>query len=1487
MVGVPETMGNGNPTKAKVFVRFRRMNKLEASKRSKDCVELHDDPTKVTVDSPLQGIFDFTFDSVFDEYATQREVYKESGLNLIPERLLREGIDCTVLAWGQTATGKSHLIFGPSATSDLLELKKTSERRRRPQTELEDTTDVGGGENSGLTESQGMMARVVVDLFDFIETQLPASTECIIKFSMVELYLERWTDLLGAAGVTGESAGAIWVDQQSQMHGACELCCLHPQDVIRAMIRGTLRRMKSATEQNMDATRSHVILQLRVEQIDRHTNTAGSATLRMVDLAGSELGKTRSSRQINSPLALEGRMVSASLQSLFNYVRAKVAAQTGENSKGRGGRMHPSQAYANVSKLTRLLQGSMDGPCYTTAFLTASPSSYNIDETLNTLKFGTKVQKLSLAPPRSVDAKIWTKLPFQDYPAHLQHAERRVENLTNFVKLLAVECRIVRKTGKIKQSHAVWDVISRIAKSAGEADDDASDLIISVTRKGDKDEEVETTDSTVHKKLQEAQAGKEKAESSMRDYQSEVTTLKAEAEVLKNEKEKLERELRESKEELQQLNEDKMEADRHFRTSRFRENEAVVFLRQFRSFYFRLLKSKASQGNGEINLIVNDVIQQVAGAADLKDLLDVDRLMIESGLMEDTEASEDTNDPSYSPSPEAAQKSEAEAQKAANREMEALEALKGGPIEPGEVTVYRQKLVESPAGRLAMKKQKELDENIIELTSKCAGLQNSINAEKAMVEALSARQGALGKMKAAQEMNTIKSELERRSNDLQAIVWKMNELHLVIKTVNEKVENRETHVAYLQETLSNLQSKNRQLLLKKQEDEKKLREEKEALQIQLECAAVKLWQLGEESAELASRWKVIASASGEPIDLESNKTERRISLGDIADEGIELLEPPGESKIDVSVSTQTDAAPESDSVEAAEAATQTDEIVLDIDDAGVQTDPVQVLEIGEAKPTEKTASQESSVASTQTEMTGSETVETSVQTEGKLRVEVDCLDMGIQTISELHYDVGVQTEESEPVEAPIKVEIRDSAMQTESYAGDDSIAVNPSIEMVEIGMQTERERTKICFEVSTQTDDLPEEIALPMTRGHDSAGSMENEDADDITQTSSRAKRPPKPKPTEPAQSKFGVNDGINLQNSIGSLGSVGSLPRDQSSPKPVETLGGSMNWTGNVPNLPNVPIDDRLGVSMSALQGPVQKTTDWKSKLRQKGEETPITPNSSQKSKLKWTAGPSKMNAPTVAPSTNRNASKKSSIACSSSDTHLPEWMSKFREIGLKAGKDEDGGEKVTPGGKSQNKVASSGASPLPTFGGVPSVPAYPPTEKPDWMQKLKSSKSPKPTSSKYAISGNSMNVSLPVPVSPQPEKGSLPVAPWAKHMRRSSISGPASSAEPVAAMISKEPEWAQARRASMATKEMPPPPPEPSSPGNTISDASNKEQPEWVKRFKEIGMKGEEEVIESSRDKGAKSDDFPKDEGQEPKPEWMLKFQEITGSTNATGST
>ena len=60
----------------------------------------------------------------------------------------------------------------------------------------------------------------------------------------------------------------------------------------------------------------------------------------------------------------------------------------------------------------------------------------------------------------------------------------------------------------------------------------------------------------------------------------------------------------------------KHEVKHNHRTSQFRENEAIVFLRQFlrqfRQFYCNVLKVKAGQGTGSIAAITSEITKKVA-----------------------------------------------------------------------------------------------------------------------------------------------------------------------------------------------------------------------------------------------------------------------------------------------------------------------------------------------------------------------------------------------------------------------------------------------------------------------------------------------------------------------------------------------------------------------------------------------------------------------------------------------------------------------------------------------------------------------------------------------------------------------------------------------------------------------------------------------------------------------------------------------------------
>jgi chromosome segregation ATPase len=462
--------------------------------------------------------------------------------------------------------------------------------------------------------------------------------------------------------------------------------------------------------------------------------------------------------------------------------------------------------------------------------------------------------------------------------------------------MLAHECKHVKGRSKGKDSGNVplWKVIEKITSSTKPGDETS----IGVTIGSKKEEDLHRRVEELEKEMMEHKLAREKAESAVRDVKSENTSLRRQKEALSNEKQNISKELVAAKEEINLMTQRNAELESFLRTSQFREKEAVLFLRQFRTFYFRLLRSKAAQGSGTTKEITADVSLRIPGVSDLSDLLDVDKLMLDSGLLEQSEVGADTSAIDYEPSESARARSEKQARKTEAKELQLIHEKYGSEIEAekgflpnggeselcfGQLASYRQRLLESPAGLLAIQKEKELENDLSEMGRKIVSLQNSLVAERAMVEALSARQGAMGKMKAAQELNMIRQELERKSNDLHAIVWKMNELHLVNKMIDTKVESREQHVNYLEEHLVDLQNRNRRLVLDLQEMERRLRDENVVLQDQLNGMATQIWQLGDTAA--LPLWRMVVPYSGEQVELSTldEEQQRRLSLGNLED----------------------------------------------------------------------------------------------------------------------------------------------------------------------------------------------------------------------------------------------------------------------------------------------------------------------------------------------------------------------------------------------------------------------------------------------------------------------------------------------------------------------------------------------------------------------------------------------------------------------------
>jgi kinesin family protein 18/19 len=292
----------------------------------------------------------FAFDRIFDENASQAEVYEASAKPLLDSVL--DGYNATVFAYGATGCGKTHTI-------------------------------------TGTVQEPGVIFMTMQELFERVgESAADKVTE--ITLSYLEIYNETIRDLL----VPGTSkAGLMLRDDANQTVSVAGLSTHHPQNVQEVMdmiMRGNELRTMSPTEANATSSRSHAVLQINVASKDRNASVEEPhtmATLSIIDLAGSERASATKNR---GERLLEGANINKSLLALGSCINALCDP-----------RKRNHVPYRN-SKLTRLLKFSLGGNCKTVMIVCVSPSSAHFDETQNTLRYANRAKNIQTKVTRNV-----------------------------------------------------------------------------------------------------------------------------------------------------------------------------------------------------------------------------------------------------------------------------------------------------------------------------------------------------------------------------------------------------------------------------------------------------------------------------------------------------------------------------------------------------------------------------------------------------------------------------------------------------------------------------------------------------------------------------------------------------------------------------------------------------------------------------------------------------------------------------------------------------------------------------------------------------------------------------------------------------------------------------------------------------------------------------------------------------------------------------
>ncbi|KDN37222.1 kinesin-domain-containing protein [Tilletiaria anomala UBC 951] len=340
----------------------------------------------------------YTFDGVFGPDADQGLVYQDVVVPILNDVL--NGYKCTIFAYGQTGTGKTHTMEGN------LESKGT------------------------FHFDAGIIPRTLDRLFHQVE--MDKERELSVRATFLELYNEDLRDLLspdfsapGAStgiGKGGSSNLKIFESKDGpQVQGVWETPISSAEEGLKLLRQGSERRQVAATNCNDVSSRSHSIFTLTVYTRDTSPNAKDNDLLKvgklyLVDLAGSESIERSGAKEKG---AREAGMINKSLLTLGRVINALVE-----------GSAHVPYRESN---LTRLLQDSLGGGHKTSIIATVSQAKSNVEETLSTLDYALRAKSIKNRP--ELNAKL-------NRPA-------LVKDLENMVKVLQADLRAcIQQSGR-------------------------------------------------------------------------------------------------------------------------------------------------------------------------------------------------------------------------------------------------------------------------------------------------------------------------------------------------------------------------------------------------------------------------------------------------------------------------------------------------------------------------------------------------------------------------------------------------------------------------------------------------------------------------------------------------------------------------------------------------------------------------------------------------------------------------------------------------------------------------------------------------------------------------------------------------------------------------------------------------------------------------------------------------------------------------------
>jgi len=214
---------------------------------------------------------------------------------------------------------------------------------------------------------------------------LEPNTRFTIKCSMIQIYKSDLVDLfrsdeaLFVPLTIVEDDNGIRVKGATEIHAENFLAEKGADQLIRIFNRGLDSRMMRSTDANETSSRSHLLFTLHVESVDFRTPGLKKSKITFIDLAGSErlalIG-------FSDFLYEEALFINESLRCLERVIKYLTLNVPHESVDFHG------------NLLTHLIKDIIGGESKTILVVCIAPSIFDIEATMDTLKFAARTGKI-------------------------------------------------------------------------------------------------------------------------------------------------------------------------------------------------------------------------------------------------------------------------------------------------------------------------------------------------------------------------------------------------------------------------------------------------------------------------------------------------------------------------------------------------------------------------------------------------------------------------------------------------------------------------------------------------------------------------------------------------------------------------------------------------------------------------------------------------------------------------------------------------------------------------------------------------------------------------------------------------------------------------------------------------------------------------------------------------------------------------------------